>query len=99
MLRPPGARVHLLRRGRRGGRAKLERMELAKAAKIVRDGHTETPSYFSFPEEHWARIRTNNGLERIKREIRRRTRVVGNFPDGKPRPGSGRMLAPRGAAA
>jgi putative transposase len=33
--------------------------------------------------EHWTRIRTNNVLERIMREIRRRTRVVGNFPDGK----------------
>jgi transposase-like protein len=36
----------------------------------------------SFPREHWTRIRTNNVLERIMREIRRRTRVVGNFPDG-----------------
>jgi transposase-like protein len=32
--------------------------------------------------EHWRRIRTNNPLERIMREIRRRTRVVGAFPDG-----------------
>ena len=37
----------------------------------------------AFPREHWTRIRTNNVLERIMREIRRRTRVVGNFPDGK----------------
>ena len=37
----------------------------------------------AFPREHWARIRTNNVLERIIREIRRRTRAVGNFPDGK----------------
>jgi transposase-like protein len=37
----------------------------------------------SFPNEHWTRIRTNNPLERIMREIRRRTRVVGAFPDGK----------------
>ena len=36
----------------------------------------------AFPREHWTRIRTNNMLERIMREIRRRTRVVGNFPDG-----------------
>ena len=32
--------------------------------------------------EHWTRIRTNNVIERLNREIRRRTRVVGTFPDG-----------------
>jgi transposase-like protein len=42
----------------------------------------ETLAYYAFPEEHWRRIRTNNPLERIMREIRRRTRVVGAFPDG-----------------
>jgi hypothetical protein len=36
---------------------------------------------YQFPEEHRRRIRTNNPLERILREIRRRTRVVGAFPD------------------
>lgn len=40
-------------------------------------------TYDAFPEEHWRRIRTNNPLERILREIRRRTRVVGAFPDGR----------------
>ena len=35
-----------------------------------------------FPSEHWTRIRTNNVIERLNREIRRRTRVVGSFPDG-----------------
>lgn len=39
--------------------------------------------YFAFPEEHWRWLRTNNPLERIMREIRRRTRVVGAFPDGQ----------------
>jgi hypothetical protein len=34
----------------------------------------ETLAYYAFPEEHWRRIRTNNPLERIMREIRRRTR-------------------------
>jgi putative transposase len=58
-------------------------MRLAKAARIVGDGFAETLSYYSFPEEHWVRIRTNNGLERIMREIRRRTRVAGSFPDGQ----------------
>jgi putative transposase len=62
--------------------AKLEEMKLAKAAKIVGEGVAETLSYMAFPREHWTRIRTNNPLERIMREIRRRTRVVGAFPDG-----------------
>ena len=39
-------------------------------------------TYMAFPRNHWTRIRTNNVLERMNREIRRRTRVVGNFPDG-----------------
>ncbi len=61
---------------------KLEEMKLAKAAGIVREGIEETLRYYAFPSEHWLRIRTNNPLERIMREIRRRTRVVGCFPDG-----------------
>jgi transposase-like protein len=62
---------------------KLEKMRLKKAAEIVQDGIAETLSYYSFPNEHWQRIRTNNPLERILREVRRRTRVVGSFPDGE----------------
>jgi putative transposase len=62
--------------------AKLHQMKLSKAAKIVDEGVGETLSYMAFPREHWTRIRTNNPLERIMREIRRRTRVVGAFPDG-----------------
>lgn len=62
--------------------AKLQDMKLAKAAQIVEEGVAETLSYMHFPREHWTRIRTNNPLERIMREIRRRTRVVGAFPDG-----------------
>jgi len=63
--------------------AKLEAMKLGKAAQIVREGVAETLSYMRFPPEHWRQIRTNNPLERIMREIRRRTRVVGAFPDGR----------------
>jgi transposase-like protein len=62
---------------------KLEAMKLGQAAAVVRSGIDETLSYMAFPREHWTRIRTNNMLERIMREIRRRTRVVGNFPDGR----------------
>jgi putative transposase len=40
-------------------------------------------AYYAFPEEHWRRVRTNNPLERILQEIRRRTWVVGSFPDGQ----------------
>ncbi len=61
----------------------LMKMKLGKAAETVRYGCDETFSYYSFPVEHWKRIRTNNGLERIMKEIRRRTRVVGAFPDGE----------------
>ncbi len=57
-------------------------MKLAKAANLVAESLDETLSYMKFPEEHWRRIRTNNPLERIMKEIRRRTRVVGAFPDG-----------------
>jgi putative transposase len=61
---------------------KLEEMRLKKAAQTVRDGAHETFNYYQFPSEHWRQLRTNNMLERIMREIRRRTRVVGCFPDG-----------------
>jgi len=63
--------------------AKLREMRLGKAAEIVEAGVDETLSYYSFPPEHWRCIRTNNPLERLNREIRRRTRVVGAFPDGR----------------
>jgi len=43
----------------------------------------ETLAYYGYPDRHWQRIRTNNPLERIIRQIRRRTRVVVAFPDGK----------------
>lgn len=42
----------------------------------------ETLTYMDFPTEHWSRIRTNNLTERVNREIRRRTRAIGAFPDG-----------------
>lgn len=62
---------------------KLGGMRLGKAAELVRGGILETLSYMAFPREHWTRIRTNNPLERLNLEIRRRTRVVGTFPDGE----------------
>lgn len=61
---------------------KLRSMKLESVAKFVEESVEETLSYMDFPSEHWRKIRTNNGLERIMKEIRRRTRVVGSFPDG-----------------
>jgi putative transposase len=61
---------------------KLDGMRLKEAAKKVRDSIGETLTYYDFPRQHHTRIRTNNALERIMKEIRRRTRVVGAFPDG-----------------
>ena len=62
---------------------KLKEMKLADAAELVRQGIEETLYYYLFPREHWRSLRTNNPLERILREVRRRTRAVGAFPDGK----------------
>jgi putative transposase len=61
---------------------KLDAMKLSKAAKVIKKGIEETLSYYRFPSEHWRCIRTNNPLERIMKEIRRRANVVGSFPDG-----------------
>lgn len=63
--------------------SQLRQMKLAKAADLLEGSITETLTYYAYPDTHWQRIRTNNPLERIMREIRRRTRVVGAFPDGQ----------------
>ncbi len=60
----------------------LHAMRLRKAAEWLEENIEETLSYYRYPQTHWTRIKTNNPLERIMREIRRRTRVVGAFPDG-----------------
>lgn len=48
----------------------------------MEDSVEETLTYCDFSYEHWSRIRTNNVIKRLNREIHRRTRVVGAFPDG-----------------
>lgn len=71
--------------------AELRRQRLAWAVKLLEEGIGETLIYYAFPDSHWRKIRTNNPLERIMKEIRRRIGVVGAFPDGQPclNPGSG----------
>ena len=58
-------------------------MKLNKAADKLENGLDETLTYMDFPSEHWLRIRTNNVIERVNREIKRLTRVIGTFPDGE----------------
>ena len=57
-------------------------MKLKEAVKKAEESIEETLACCDFPSEHWARIHINNAIERLNREIRRRTRVVGSFPDG-----------------
>ena len=61
---------------------KLDQMKLPAAAQKIREGTGETLTYYHCPSEDRRHIWTNNPLERLMREIRRRTRVVGSFPDG-----------------
>ena len=67
----------------------LEAPKLADAARVIRGGVAETLTYARFPMEHWRRIRANNGIGRLNREVKRRTNAVGSSPDGR----SAMMLA------
>ena len=60
----------------------LQVMKRKEAAKKVSESINETLTYYDFLSKHWMKIRTNNTIEHLNREIRRRTRVVGTFPDG-----------------
>lgn len=60
---------------------KLREMELTSAAKKVEDGIEETLTYIDSHSQNWPRIRTNNTIERVNREFKRRTRAIGAFPD------------------
>lgn len=63
--------------------AELRRQKLTRAAELVEESTGETLTFYAFPDSHWIKIRTNNPLKRIMKEIRSRTRVVGAFPDGQ----------------
>jgi transposase-like protein len=62
--------------------AKLKAMKLSAAAKLVGESIHETLTYYNYPSEHWLKLKTNNPMERLLKEARRRTKVVGTFPDG-----------------
>ena len=62
--------------------AKLKTMKLKVAAELVDDKIHETLTFYGYPSQHWIKLKTNNPMERLLKEARRRTKVVGAFPDG-----------------
>ena len=66
--------------GRTSG-GEVERDETGRRSGAA--GIDETLYYYVLPREHWRCLRTNNPLERLLREVRRRTRAVGAFPEGR----------------
>ena len=56
-------------------------MLLPEACSVLEEGLEDTLTFYSYPRSHWRHIRSNNPLKRLFREVRRRTRVVGAFPD------------------
>lgn len=55
--------------------------QIPEALSCLRDGFVAATRFYDFPRAHWPRIRSNNGLERLNAEIKRRVRAVGAFPD------------------
>src|SRR5512137_1049477 len=59
----------------------LRKRGYSKSADTIERFRFSLWNYKAFPKDHWRRIRTTNGLERINKELKRRTRVVGAFPN------------------
>lgn len=59
----------------------LDRMGYKGAADTLENFQYDIMNYMQFPEKHWKKIRTTNMMERTNKELKRRSRVVGAFPN------------------